>query len=75
MLSVAGIIGIEVDENMLRKIRALESATLRNLQSGGDNPPEKNRGKVVEEYCKSCIDAKMNKDCAKCDLGQIGARK
>lgn len=75
VLSVAAILGIEVDENMLRKIRALEFATLRGLQPEGDNPSEKKRSKVVEEYCKSCIAAKINKDCSTCDLEEIGAGK
>jgi len=65
---IAGVIEIEFDKVILRKLRALERSVLKGIHekqdAGKQNDPK-------SAFCRACRAAKKNVDCSTCNIDQI----
>jgi hypothetical protein len=65
---IAGVIEIEFDKVVLRKLRVLEQSVLKGIHDKQDDRPHND---PKSAFCRACRVAKKNVDCSTCNIDQI----
>ncbi len=65
---IAGVIEIEFDKVILRKLRVLERSVLKGINEKQENRRQKD---PKSAFCRACRVAKKNLDCSSCNTDQI----
>lgn len=65
---IAGVIEIEFDKVVLRKLRVLEQSVLKGIH---DKQVDRPHNDPKSAFCRACRVAKKNVDCSTCNIDQI----
>ena len=65
---IAGVIEIEFDKVVLRKLRVLEQSVLKGIH---DKQVDRPHNDPKSAFCRACRVAKKNVDCSNCNIDQI----
>lgn len=65
---IAGVIEIEFDKVVLRKLRVLEQSVLKGIH---DKQVDRPHNDPKSAFCRACRVAKKNVDCSTCNIDKI----